>query len=75
MNENLYHNQKTAYEDIEIDNNFQKRYNSKNPRVDVNMLLNRVQLVKKNENKKKVLFIALTFLIIAGTAIFMIYSN
>tara|TARA_B110000967_G_scaffold189927_1_gene214098 strand:- start:202 stop:429 length:228 start_codon:yes stop_codon:yes gene_type:complete len=75
MNENLYHNQKTAYEDIEIDNNFQKRYNSKNPRVDVNMLLNRVQLVKKKENKKKVLFIALTFLIIAGTAIFMIYSN
>ena len=75
MNKNLYHNQKTAYEDIEIDNNFQKRYNSKNPRVDVNMLLNRVQLVKKNENKKKVLFIALTFLIIAGTAIFMIYSN
>ena len=75
MNENLYHNQKTAYEDIEIDNNFQKRYNSKNPRVDVNMLLNRVQLVKKNENKKKLLFIALSFLIIAVTGLFMIYSN
>ena len=75
MNKNLYHNQKTAFQDIETDNNFQKIYSSKSPRVDVNMLLNRVQLVKKNENKKKLLFIALSFLIIAVTGLFMMYSN
>ena len=75
MKNNQYHNQTSIYQDIEINNNYQKKYNSKNLRVDVNMLLNRVQLVKKNERKKKLLFIALSFLIIAGTGIFMIYSN
>ena len=75
MYKNIYHNQKSINSDTKIDNNFPAKYNKKIQRVDVNILLNRVQLNKKNEYKKKLLFIMISFLIIAGTGFLMLFSN
>jgi hypothetical protein len=72
---NIYYNQKSINSDTKIDNNFPAKYNKKIQRVDVNILLNRVQLNKKNEYKKKLLFIMISFLIIAGTGFLMLFSN
>ena len=66
---NIYYNTKSAERDLELKAPVQIRYLGQKKNVDINELLNRVKIEKKNETQKKTIFfssVVLT-LVLIGT--------
>ena len=70
MQKHNFHNISFINEDLKT-NNTKFRNINHNVSVDVNKLLNRVKIKKKNENKKKVAFISFGILLLGFMGIFV----
>ena len=71
MQKYSFYNQISKNEDFKIKKNLQAGSFSKNTNVNINKLLNRVKIEKKNESKKKVIFFALGVFLITSMSMFV----
>ena len=62
MNKGIFYNQRSITENSETKKVSTVSYVSKKNKVDINKLLNRVKIEKKNEIKQKIIFFSLTTL-------------
>ncbi len=71
MNKRYFHNGKTIENNINIKRLSEVQHISEKKIVDINKLLNRVKIEKKNETQKKIIFYSFTILLISlfGTLI------
>ena len=71
MRKVYFHNDKSIDQNINTKRLFEAKHVSEKQVVDINKLLNRVKLDKKNETKKKFIFYSLTILALSllGTLI------
>ena len=71
MNKGIFYNQRYITENSETKKVSTVSYVSKKNKVDINKLLNRVKIEKKNQNKKKILSLSLGILLITLMGIFI----
>ena len=71
MNKGIFYNQRSITENSENKKVSTVSYVSKKNKVDINKLLNRVKIEKKNQNKKKILSLSLGILLITLMGIFI----
>jgi|TARA_B100000795_G_scaffold97315_1_gene71401 hypothetical protein len=71
MNKGIFYNQRSITENSETKKVSTVSYVSKKNKVDINKLLNRVKIEKKNQNKKKILSLSLGILLITLMGIFI----
>jgi hypothetical protein len=70
---NIYYNTKSAERDLELKAPVQIRYLGQKKNVDINELLNRVKIEKKNKIKNKLFFLGLAVLPICLIGFLLIY--
>ncbi|MDA9616051.1 hypothetical protein N9S20_01640 [Candidatus Pelagibacter sp.] len=73
MQKNFFHNYQTLSEKKNSINTVLPNYNAPKINVDVNKLLNRVRIEKKNEQKKQIIFYSSTILMLF-TLTFIIFD-
>ena len=71
MNIGIFYNQRSITENSETKKVSTVSYVSKKNKVDINKLLNRVKIEKKNQNKKQILSLSLGILLITLMGIFI----
>jgi len=62
MKKNNFHNKKTINQNINRKRLFDAQHTSQKQVVDINKLLNRVKIDKKNETKRKIIFFSFSIL-------------
>ena len=70
---NIYYNTKSAEKDLELKAPVQIRYLDHKQNVDINELLNRVKIEKKNQIKNKLFFLSIAALPISLIGILLIF--
>ena len=73
MQKSLFHNYPSNDEDKIPNNIISRNYLTRKKSVDVNKLLNRVRIEKKNEQKKQIIFYSITILMLF-TFTFVVFS-
>ena len=71
MKKNNFHNKKTINQNINRKRLFDAQHTSQKQVVDINKLLNRVKIDKKNETKRKIIFYSTVILALALFATFI----
>tara|TARA_B100000767_G_C19569483_1_gene452591 strand:+ start:168 stop:401 length:234 start_codon:yes stop_codon:yes gene_type:complete len=73
MRKNIFYNNKTIDDNLTIKSseNLAIKIIKKSERVNINSLLNRVKIEKKNETKKKIIFFSFGILLLSLTGIFV----
>ena len=66
MNKRYFHNGKTIENNINIKRLSEVQHISEKKIVDINKLLNRVKIEKKNETQRKIIFYSSTILLISS---------
>ena len=66
MNRGYFHDEKSIEHNIDIKRLSEVQSISKKKIVDINKLLNRVKIEKKNETRKKIIFYSFTMLLISS---------
>ena len=69
---NIYYNTKTAERDLELKVPVQIKYLGPKQKVNINELLNRIKIEKKNQIKNKLLFLSIAALPISLIGILLI---
>ena len=70
---NIYYNAKSAERDLNLNTPVQVRYLAQKQKVDINELLNRVKIEKKNQIKNKLFFLSIAALPISLIGILLIF--
>ena len=70
---NIYYNTKTAERDLELKVPVQIKYLGPKQKVNINELLNRIKIEKKNQIKNKLLFLSIAALPISLIGILLIF--
>ena len=70
---NIYYNTKSAERDLELKAPVQIRYLAHKQNVDINELLNRIKIEKKNQIKNKLFFLGLAVLPVSLIGILLIF--
>ena len=71
MTKSYFHNLKSNNENLEIRKTLPVKSGNQKARVDINKLLNRVRVDKKNQSKKKIAFFGLGVLLVSLMGIFI----
>ena len=73
MRKNIFYNNKTIDKNLTLKSseNLAIKIIKKSERVNINSLLNRVKIEKKNENKKKIIFFSFGILLLSLMGIFV----
>ncbi|MDB3885738.1 hypothetical protein N9308_01805 [Candidatus Pelagibacter sp.] len=73
MRKNIFYNNKEIEENLTIKSseNLAIKIIKKSEKVNINSLLNRVKIEKKNENKKKIIFFSFGILLLGLMGIFV----
>ena len=73
MLKNIYYNTKSAERDLKLNTPVQVRYLGQKQNVNINELLNRVKIEKKNQIKNKLFFLSIAALPISLIGILLIF--
>ena len=73
MLKNIYYNTKSAERDLNLNTPVPIRYLGQKRNVDINELLNRVKIEKKNQIKNKLFFLGLAVMPISFIGILLIF--
>ena len=71
MYRNIFYNYKSINEDFKSKKISRSQYTNPKIKVDINILLNRVKIEKKEEIKQKVIFFSLGVLVVSLMGIFI----
>ncbi len=71
MHRNIFYNYKSINEDFKSKKISRSQYTNPKIKVDINILLNRVKIEKKEEIKQKVIFFSLGVLVVSLMGIFI----
>ena len=73
VSKNIYYNTKSAERDLELKAPVQIKYLGQKQNVNINELLNRVKIEKKNQIKNKLFFLSIAALPISLIGILLIF--
>ena len=72
MQKRIFHNSISTEKNLEINTTLYKHHTNKKINVNINQLLNRAKVTKRDEKKEKIIFLGVAILIVGTTALLAI---